>query len=475
MKKPWLIFVYTRDNRSSLRPLIAATDLSGFSSNTLILSSIERDPAKLIDVVNELEQRGVERILILTSMMTTQLADPDSSTWKVIRTIRKIKTKVEGSKVITIAGGPHPSGDPFGTLINLGFDFVVIGEGEKALPFLVEKVAEDGLGEKEEIVKLASKEGLGIATRSETGDLIFSKRSFATLKSLDESIPFPIWRNMLGHIEIARGCPWACKFCQVSFMHGCLTRYRSIENVKHWILRVIRYRWRKGLHADIRFVTPDAFSYSDPNGGSFEDLMHELRKIKEESPITTRIFVGSFPSEVRPDSVNCDVMRALVGVASNERITIGAQSGSDRVLDFINRGHCVDDIVNAVEIVLKSGFSVDIDFIFGLPGEKREDREDTMRLIQKLIRAYGSKVRVHAHTFLPLPGTPFSEYPAGRLEPDLKREFFKIAGSESLYGKWAKQEVLGRRIEELRRSGMIMTFSYVRRLKRESKLDIKFY
>ncbi|RLG40521.1 MAG: hypothetical protein DRO05_06135, partial [Thermoproteota archaeon] len=71
--------------------------------------------------------------------------------------------------------------------------------------------------------------------------------------------------------------------------------------------------------------------------------------------------------------------------------------------------------------------------------------------------------------------TPFSEYPAGRLEPDLKREFFKIAGSESLYGKWAKQEVLGRRIEELRRSGVIMTFSYVRRLKRESKLDIKFY
>ena len=85
----------------------------------------------------------------------------------------------------------------------------------------------------------------------------------------------------------------------------------------------------------------------------------------------------------------------------------------------------------------KAGLKVSVDFIFGLPGEIDEDISSTLKVIMDLNKL---GARIHAHTFIPLPQTPFKNEKAGKINPALKKEINNLCSNGIIYGEWQKQE-----------------------------------
>jgi B12-binding domain/radical SAM domain protein len=208
---------------------------------------------------------------------------------------------------IFIAGGPHPSARPEETL---GFfDFVVLGEGEETLP---------------ELIKILQKKGdvssvRGIAFKDKKGIVLTEKREHITL---DRYPPFGI-NDVRSAIEITRGCPFSCAYCQTPQIFGHRMRHRSIDEIA---------RYAKFLK-DVRFTSPNAFAYgSEGISPRIEKIEALLRSLPRKN-----IFFGTFPSEVRPEFINDRILELVSDHCANTTLSLGGQSGSQKILDMIHR------------------------------------------------------------------------------------------------------------------------------------------
>ncbi len=349
--------------------------------------------------------------------------------------IKNAVTLISKCGGVPVAGGAHATGDPYGTLKNLGFKVAVIGEAEETIVELVEALENGSLDVLENV------KGIVVDYGSEI--LYTGKRKPI---NLDDYPPFPYWRSLYAPIEITRGCPWACRYCETWFIHGGFHRHRSVDTIRFYAELMVK----KNLK-DLRFITPNALGYGErergkPNIDALDTLLEELNKLKYRYG-GVRIFFGTFPSEMRPDYVSSETVKLLVGRIANKSVIIGAQSGSNRVLKMINRGHSVDDVVNAVKVLNEYGFSVDIDLILGIPFETDEDAYATLHLAKTLVERY--KVRLHLHTFIPLPGTPMEGLKARKLPRNIEQEYYKFIGQGKAYGYWMKQAELSERISAL--------------------------
>lgn len=342
---------------------------------------------------------------------------------------------VEHSPVVWMAGGPHPTADPEGTL-RIGFDIAVRGEGETTLLDLLKTLAVGG-----------DATGIpGAVVRGPSGEIHPTGRREPI--DLDAFPPFPLWRRrIVGPIEITRGCPFVCAYCQTSYLQGTRPRHRSIETINRYA-GVIRQR---GLR-DVRVVTPNAFSYGSPDGKTLNlpALESLLATLRQTLGVEGRLYFGSFPSEVRPEHVNPATVELVTRYANNDNLVIGAQSGSERVLGLCRRGHTVADVFSAVSCTLAAGLKPQVDFIFGLPGETLDDMKRTIEVIQELA-AMG--VLIHAHTFMPLPQTGFAGEPPGRIHGRLRLVIKELIRNGSLHGIWHKQERVAERIARYIQSG----------------------
>ena len=301
------------------------------------------------------------------------------------------------TRSIFIAGGPHPSARPEETLRY--FDYVVIGEGEGTLPELVDVIRNSG-----DVSTVR-----GIACKKD-GSIIFTGKRVQV--NMDYYPPFDpaIMHNT---IEITRGCPFSCAYCQTPQLFGHNMRHRSIDEIT---------KYAKFL-GDVRFTSPNAFAYGSdgihPRAEKIESLLRAL---------DGRIFFGTFPSEVRPEFISDRILELVSDHCRNRTINMGGQSGSQRILESISRRHTVEDIIMGSEKCIDHGFTPIVDFIFGLPGETEYDQLDTLKLIKWLT---GKGGKVHSHYFMPLPGTTF-EYS----EPvPLSGEVEKVMGKLALHGK----------------------------------------
>lgn len=333
----------------------------------------------------------------------------------VFDSLRKLKENYP--EAIFIAGGPHPSGDPEDTL-KAGFDYVLAGEGENTLPKLLKTLHTSEV--KSKIIN---------------GDRVDINN-------------FPPWSekfHRLSPIEITRGCPYACKFCQTSFLFGTIPRHRSIENIIEYV-----EKFYKNGKRDLRFITPNALSYGSPDGKTInlqliERLLKSIREISE----SIRIFFGTFPSEVRPEFINKEVLQLIKPYIFNKTLTIGAQTGSDSLLLKINRGHTIDEVYYAVDNATECGFSVNVDFIFGFPEETEKDQIETINFIDRLI-SLGDKrnvsVKIHAHHFMPLPGTPFHNKKPAKLSEKLTRYLGRLYNRKKIFGDLYKQILFCKRL-----------------------------
>jgi B12-binding domain/radical SAM domain protein len=332
-----------------------------------------------------------------------------------------VRERLEGRPVLCIAGGVHATAETAQTL-RAGFDLVAVGEGE---PILLELLGRLRRGE--------DPRGTRGMARLEAGRLV----------ALDAFPPFAARHRRLGPIELTRGCIYACRFCQTPFLNKARFRHRSVENVAHWV-RAIRAAGKR----DVRFIAPTSLSYGSPdeavNLAAVEAL---LAAVREAAGPEGRVFFGTFPSEVRPEHVTPEALAVLKRYVDNDNLIIGGQSGSARVLEKSHRGHDVETIVAAVRHAVAAGFLPNVDFILGLPGEEREDIEATVALMERLSEL---GARVHGHTFMPLPGTPFRDAPPGRVDASIQLQLERLASQGRLYGHWKRQVDLAQEIANRR-------------------------
>ncbi len=387
MRNIAVAFVTTRQNKNSVAVLAGLLESDSRAQDLpLLFWPMEEFPAQFVSA-----RSRFARLFVLWSFCTPQRD-------AVERQLQKVQCCEADSSadVCWIAGGPHPSGAPRDTL-SMGFDIVVVGEAERTLAPLLATLLGGG----------AFQQLPGLAFYRD-GCYCFTGRA-PRAENLDKYPPFARDHRLFAPIEITRGCPFACRFCQTSYLFGGRPRHRSPEQVVYWS----QIAKDMGIPF-MRFVTPNALSYGSLSGREqnlawLERLLVGVGRIMGSD----RVYIGSFPSEVRPEMVTDEAISLIAKLTGNRNITLGAQSGSGRVLAQMNRGHTVEDVYRACEVILRYGLVPNVDFIFGFPGEMEADREASRRMIVRLVEM-GARVRSHA--FLPLAGTPLAEAQPGRID-----------------------------------------------------------
>jgi B12-binding domain/radical SAM domain protein len=341
-----------------------------------------------------------------------------ASAHEVAAELAIIRKALPDPRVVHVAGGAHPSGAPEATL-RAGFELAAVGEGEETLPRLLAAL---GAGEDPRAIP-------GLAWL-DAGALRTSGR--AAPVELDR---FPAGSPSLGRagpIEITRGCVWGCRFCQTPFMFRARFRHRGLTSIRE----AVRHQ-RAARAVDVRFITPSALSWGSPDGGCDVDAVEALlAAVREEvgpSGRGSRILFGTFPSELRPEHVSPRALAVIRRFCDNRMVILGGQSGSDRLLAAMGRGHDAEMVTRAAAVAIEGGFRPSVDFVFGLPGETEGDREATRRQLALLARM---GARVHAHAFDPLPGTPWAKEPGGRLDEATGALLASLHASGRAYGEW---------------------------------------
>ncbi len=408
-----LAFRFIPQTRYSVAALLGALEVDPRLTSLKIRLLSSRHIS--LDVVAELARTGP--VTVAYSVMSTQRDF-------VIHEVERLRTRFNRS-IILVAGGPHASAHPH-DLIDAGFDYVVVGEGERVLPELMARLMN---GEEVESIP-------GVV--SQTSESHPTPRELPCIQ-LDDYPPFALGINVVGPIEVTRGCPFRCKFCATPFLTGGRVRHRSADNVAYWIQQAVT---RRGFER-VWFLSPNALSYGS-HGRTVElERLEELLKKSTSVTSLKGVFFGTFPSEVRPDFVSKRTLEVMRHYVANKTLQIGIQSGSERILEVTNRHHTVREGLEAVNTALDCGFVPHVDIIFGLPYEQMEDRRKTLDLCQTLI---DTGAKIHGHVFMPLPGSEFEYMPPGHLDAETRAILGDLARRGLMTGAWMNQERLGMKL-----------------------------
>jgi len=198
-------------------------------------------------------------------------------------------------------------------------------------------------------------------------------------------------------VEIARGCPQSCRFCQATslyFPH----RFRRPETIK----KLIRENLSSSGYDEVALTALSASDY--PQLASLvSDLMTELRP--------ERIAV-SFPS-LRPGGVSEEVVDSIVKVRKTG-LTIVPEAGTERLRRVINKHLTDNDIWEASRAAFSRGWRLlKLYFMVGLPTEREEDLLGIVRIVEEILKIgvrylhTAPQINMSISSFIPKPHTPF--------------------------------------------------------------------
>ena len=181
--------------------------------------------------------------------------------------------------------------------------------------------------------------------------------------------------HLCGIVNISEGCTGRCSYCIVKNARGRLVS-RSPEE----IAESVRSLQRRGI-VEIQLASQDASSYGKDIGTSIPALLRTIADI----PGRFMIRIGMMnPSTVRP------ILDELLDAISSEKIYkslhLPLQSGSDRVLESMNRYYSVEDFVYIVDCFREEfpDLTLTTDVIVGFPGEEEDDFNATANLIGRI-------------------------------------------------------------------------------------------
>jgi len=293
------------------------------------------------------------------------------------------------TRAVTILGGSHVTSDPLGTLRSPAVDFVIGGEGEKALVRLLQGLID---GWPVEAGDWSSIPGVG-----------FKVGGHATLvpgaeNSPIDEIPVPDLSDFLlgrythrgrpvAQLVSSRGCPHHCSFCSVHTTFGAGYRARAVESV----FREIEERFVAGY---------GVIDFEDDNLTCRQDRMKELcRRLIER-------FRGEGPELVAMNGVSylsLDLeLLELMRQAGFSQLNLSLVSSDRSVLLASRRPHSMERLEEVVSEGLRLGFGMTCYQILGLPFEPLESMIGTLAFLARL------PVRVGASPFYLAPGSPIA-------------------------------------------------------------------
>jgi radical SAM superfamily enzyme YgiQ (UPF0313 family) len=287
----------------------------------------------------------------------------------VLEIIKFIKSKNELAKTKIILGGPEIRYNAKDFLC-LGADFVVIGEGEETFYDLITTLE----GKIENSIQNVN----SIGYTDKFGETHFTEER-ALIKNIDE-LPFPnrdginindyqnAWKRKHNQdavsVSTMRGCPYTCKWCSRA-VYGLTYRRRSPENVVEE-LKLIRNKY----DPDSLWFVDDVFTVNHKWLFQFNDeLKKNNLKIKYEC-IT------------RADRMNEEVIAAMKK-SGCFRVWIGAESGSQKIIDAMDRRVKVEQVQEMIMLSKKYGIQTGTFIMLGYPGETENDIEETINHLKK--------------------------------------------------------------------------------------------
>ncbi|MBI3264292.1 MAG: B12-binding domain-containing radical SAM protein [Acidobacteria bacterium] len=218
------------------------------------------------------------------------------------------------------------------------------------------------------------------------------------IRDLD-AVPFPawdlvdlpryreIWLDRHGYFSVnmatTRGCPYHCNWCSKP-IYGQRYQSRSPANV------VAEIRWLKHLAA------PDHFWFADDIFGLKPGWIEEFAALIEQQGLQT-----PFKCLLRTDLVDEGVASALKR-AGCRTVWVGAESGSQKILDAMEKGARVADTYRATRQLREAGIEVGYFLQFGYPGEAWTEIQDTIRMVRECLPD-----DIGISVAYPLPGTKF--------------------------------------------------------------------
>lgn len=288
----------------------------------------------------------------------------------------------------TVVGGPEPAAYT-SEYLEAGADVVVIGEGEVTLEELLPSLRERCRRDLERVN--------GIAFRGEDGT-IHQTPPRAQIPDIDAQ-PWPdrervniqryveTWRQHHGagsaSLITARGCPYHCRWCSHA-VYGKTHRRRkpaSVVDELEWL--VDRY------HPDMLWIADDVFTI---HHGWLYQYAAEMKRRGLKIP---------FECISRADRMNAEVIDTLAELGCF-RVWVGSESGSQRVLDAMERGVTVEQAQTAVTLLKSRGIQAGMFLMWGYENEGLEDIEATVEHVKR------SNPDVFLTTVAyPIKGTPY--------------------------------------------------------------------
>ncbi len=270
--------------------------------------------------------------------------------------------------------------------LDRGADFVLIGEGERTLLELLQSLTGKSNRAAGEIAGVAGREFRGPPRElmRDLDQLPFPARDLVDLERYRR-----IWTSRHGYFSLnvatTRGCPYHCNWCAKP-IYGQRYHVRSPENVAAELLQ---------LQASHR---PDHIWFCDDIFGLKPGWIERFADLQEEGG--PRI---PFKCLLRTDLVSENTARDLAR-AGCKTVWMGAESGSQKVLDAMEKGATVEHTRRAARRLRSQGNEIGFFIQFGYPGETWEDIRATFDLVRE---CHPDDIGVSVS--YPLPGTPFYE------------------------------------------------------------------
>ncbi len=296
----------------------------------------------------------------------------------------------------TVVGGPEP-GAYITEYLDAGADVVVIGEGEETMEELLPALRADSRTALSNVRGIAFREQDGrvhrTGERPQIADL--DAQPWPARDTVDIPRYMETWREAHGKSSLsfitARGCPYRCRWCshQVFGMtHRRRDPLKVVDEVE-WLLA--------HYQPDLAWIADDVFT-----------IHHNwLRKYAAE--MRRRGLRVPFECISRADRLNAEAADLLAELGCF-RVWIGSESGSQRILDAMERGVTVEQVHTAVDLCKVRGIQTGMFLMWGYEGEEIEDIEATIEHVK----------RTDPDVFLttvsyPIKGTPYYERVANSL------------------------------------------------------------
>ena len=305
--------------------------------------------------------------------------------------------KRHGARVVL--GGPEPP-QYSREYIGAGADVVVLGEGEQTLeeliPALINCSASSNVPAHVAGIRGIAYAGATTAPREQLPNL--DAQPFPDRDAVDLGRYLSAWRTRHGFapasLITARGCPYTCTWCSRS-VFGTTHRRRSPQNVADEVeLIADRYRPDRLWYADDVFAIHRTWTI---------EYARELQKRRLRLP---------FECISRAERIDESVADALVELGC-WRVWIGSESGSQRILDAMQRKVSVERVQAASALLRRRGIQVGMFIMLGYDGERDADlRATVMHLKRAAPDVFLTTVSY------PIKGTPYYNAVESRIVSD---------------------------------------------------------